>query len=145
MKTREQILKAVKEGKKPQCIDNRDFARLLRFFPIEDWELFGFTPKEGVEHAPEDFTVENVLARLKSDVEFGFQKALDQRGISSSLMHEVVKMWLWVLEDDLINFDEYAMYGLPLLKAVAVKYGFDNPIGEDTGSERKYDSDSYYD
>lgn len=31
-------------------------------------------------------------------------------------------------------------YGLPLFKATAVKYGWDNPIGEDSGRERKYDS-----
>ena len=30
------------------------------------------------------------------------------------------------------------MYGLPIFKATAVKYGFENPIGEDTGSEKKY-------
>ena len=34
------------------------------------------------------------------------------------------------------------MYGLPLLKAVAVKYGFKNPIGDDEGTEDKY-SESY--
>ena len=33
---------------------------------------------------------------------------------------------------------EYAMYGLPLFKATAVKYGWDNPIGEDTGTEEYY-------
>jgi len=31
------------------------------------------------------------------------------------------------------------MYGLPLFKATAIKYGFPNPIGDDSGSERKYD------
>nr|UWG89863.1 MAG: hypothetical protein [Bacteriophage sp.] len=36
--------------------------------------------------------------------------------------------------------DDYAFYGLPLFKATAVKYGWDNPIGEDSGRERKYDS-----
>jgi hypothetical protein len=30
------------------------------------------------------------------------------------------------------------MYGLPIFKATAQKYGFNNPIGEDTGSEEKY-------
>jgi len=37
------------------------------------------------------------------------------------------------------NFDDYAMYGLLIFKATAVKYGFENPIGEDTGSEEIYD------
>ena len=34
--------------------------------------------------------------------------------------------------------DNYAMYGLPLFKATAVKYGWDNPIGDDTGEEDFY-------
>jgi hypothetical protein len=33
------------------------------------------------------------------------------------------------------NRDDYQMYGLPLFKATALKYGWDNPIGEDSGSE----------
>ena len=88
---------------------------------------------------PKEYTEENILQELKSDVAFGFDKALDNRGISSSLMYEVVKMWMWVLDDELMDFDNYSMYGLPLFKAVALKYGFDNPIGDDSGSEDKYD------
>lgn len=46
------------------------------------------------------------------------------------------------LEEGLEDWDEddYGFYGLPLFKATAVKYGWDNPIGEDSGRERKYDS-----
>lgn len=41
----------------------------------------------------------------------------------------------------LLEVPEYiTFYGLPLFKATAVKYGWDNPIGEDSGRERKYDS-----
>lgn len=36
--------------------------------------------------------------------------------------------------------NDYRFYRLPLFKATAVKYGWDNPIGEDSGRERKYDS-----
>lgn len=61
-----------------------------------------------------------------------------QRGISSSLMADVVMMWNWILEDGLEDFDEYPMYGLPIFKATAIKYGFENPIGDDTGSEDYY-------
>jgi hypothetical protein len=71
---------------------------------------------------------------------------LDKRGISAGLMYEVVKMWMWVLEDDLQNHNEedYAQYGLPLLKAVAVKYEFKNEIGDDYGNEWKYSTESEY-
>lgn len=124
-----------------EIIDNRDFSRLIRFFPAEDWKIFGFELKEGKDApTPIEYTKENVLKYLQSDLEFSFEKALGRRGISSNLMYEVIKMWMWVLEDDLYKFEEYAMYGLPLFKAVAVKYGFKNPIGEDSGSEGKYDN-----
>lgn len=142
MKTREQMLDAVKAGKKPGCIDGRDFARLVAFFPVSEWVHFGFSLTEGAEPpAPEDLTEGNVLKHLTSDLEFGFEKALNQRGISASLMYEVVKMWLWVLDDPLKDFGEYAQYGLPLFKAVAIKYNLPNPIGDDSGSEEKYAAD----
>ena len=90
----------------------------------------------------EDESRENVLKQLEEDVRFGFEKALNQRGISASLMFECVMMWNYILEEGLEGWseDDYAFYGLPLFKATAVKYGWDNPIGEDSGRERKYDS-----
>jgi hypothetical protein len=140
MLNRKQILEEIEAGRKSECIDGRDYSRLCDYFPVKDWEKLGFSLKKG-EKPPrtKPFTKQNILKRLKADLEFAFEKALDQRGISSSLMHEVIKMWMWVLEDPLQHFDEYAMYGLPLYKATALKYGFNNPIGEDHGSEGKYE------
>lgn len=142
MKTKKQILDAVKNGKKTQAIDERDFSRLVDFFPIKDWEIFGFEVKAECDKnkipPPEKLTKKNVLSHLKSDLEFAFEKALNKRGISSSCMYEVIKMWLWVLDDELADFDNYAMYGLPLYKAVALKYNLENPIGKDSGDEDKY-------
>lgn len=34
--------------------------------------------------------------------------------------------------------NDYRFYGLPLFKATAVKYGWNNPIGEDSEREKKY-------
>ena len=141
MKTKEQVLEQVKAGKESQCLDRRDFSRLIDYYPIEDWGHFGFSLKEsaGRPPAPKKWTKENIIADMQGDVSFGFEKALDQRGISSGLMHEVVLMWLWVLDDPLADFEEYAPYGLPLFKAVALKHGFKNEIGDDSGTERKYE------
>lgn len=33
--------------------------------------------------------------------------------------------------------NDYRFYGLPLFRAMAVKYGWNNPIGEDSGREKK--------
>ncbi|MFA5217111.1 hypothetical protein [Sulfuricurvum sp.] len=139
MKTLEQVLNQFES----ECIDNRDANRLARFVPEEHLDKIGIELKDEFKgkHVAEEFTRENILEQLKSDVAFGFEKALGQRGISASLMFEVVKMWNWILEEGLEDFDEYPMYGLPLFKATALKYGFDNPIGNDNGDESKYESE----
>ena len=92
------------------------------------------------QHIVKEWTRENILEQLKDDVEFGFEKALNRRGISSGLMFDVVHKWNKVLEEGLEDWDEdhYAMYGLPLFKATAVKYGWDNPIGDAEGNESEY-------
>lgn len=144
MLTKEQILSAVKAGRKSQTLDGRDYSRLVHFFGDEHLEAFDYGLKEGAPtREVKEFTEENVLKQLEADVAFGFEKALNQRGISAGLMHAVVLMWMWVLEDqDLLAMeDDYAQYGLPLFKAVAVKYGFENEIGDDYGNEDTYASD----
>lgn len=146
MLTREQILEAVKNGRESGSIDHRDFQRLAGFFPAEHLPTLGFTLNEGATWEVKELTRENVLAQLAEDVKFGFEKALNKRGLSAQAMYAVVKMWMWVLEDreleklDWDDYSDYAQYGLPFLKAVAVKYGLPNPIGDDTGSEGKYAS-----
>jgi len=133
-------LNEVKKLFKFNALDGRDLNRLMQFIPENELGDFGIELKEEYigKHKSIKFTKENILKQLKEDIEFGFEKALNQRGISSSLMYEVVSMWNWILEEGLENFTDYAYYGLPLFKATAVKYGFDNPIGENNGSEHKY-------
>ncbi len=130
------------ENYKSDSLDGRDLYRLAQFVPKERLAEIGLSLKdESAEGNHKELTRENVLEQLKSDVEFGFEKALDKRGISAGLMYQVVSMWNWILEEGLENFDDYAQYGLPLFKATAVKYGFDNPIGDDDGDEYKYSSE----
>ncbi len=143
MKTQQQIIDAL-SNKKSACLDGRDFYRLVEYFPESDLHLFGYELNDkspDYKWTPKEYTEANIIEQMKKDVDFGFEKALNQRGISSSLMYEVVKMWMWVLDDELQDFDSYAQYGLPLFKAVAVKYGFDNPIGDDDGDEYKYSAE----
>jgi hypothetical protein len=138
VKTLEQVKKMYKSA----TLDGRDLDRLAQFIPEPELKDFGLELKEEAkgtwEHIP--MTRENVLQQLEQDVAFGFEKALDQRCLSAGLMYAVVQMWNWILEEGLENFDEYAQYGLPLFKETAVKYGFDNPIGDDKGNEDHYAS-----
>lgn len=138
MKTIEEIIK--NDENYETSIEDRFGRRLCQFLTREQMVKIGFELGKNVDHIPKEWTRENIINQLKSDVEFGFEKALDKRGISSSLMFSVVMSWNKVLEEGLEDWDEdnYRYYGLPLFKATALKYGFDNPIGDDYGDECKY-------
>lgn len=142
MKTLEQVVKEYKSD----TIDGRDLSRLAAFIPEAMLADLGITLKDEFvgKHEHKEFTRENIIEQLRKDVEFGFEKALSKRGISSGLMHDVVKMWNCILEDGLQHFEEYAQYGLPLFKATALKYGFPNPIGDDDGTEWKYSANGHH-
>lgn len=144
MKTLQQ---AIELGTSPEqsSVDSRLLTRLCGYMTVEQIEQLGYSfndPSQREAHQPIEFTEQAVIAQLKQDVEFGFEKALNQRGISASLMFNVVKGWIIILDlESEFDFDNYAQYGLPLFKAVAVRFGFDNPIGEDAGNESKYASE----
>jgi hypothetical protein len=142
MKTLDQIESMYKS----QTIDGRGLYRLAQFIPQDRLYSFGLELKDGSSHDPTDFTRENVLKQLEKDVAFGFEKALDQRGISSSLMFKCVQMWNWILEEGLENWseDDYAQYGLPLFKATANKYGFQDEIEGCEGNEVFFATDYAY-
>jgi hypothetical protein len=143
MKTLDEIIQRRTKNRVPlECIDGRDINRLVKFIPEERLLEIGVVLKTEYvgKHVAIPWTRENILKELEGDVAFGFEKALNQRGISSSLQFEVVMMWNWILEEGLETFDSenYPQYGLPLFKATAVKYGFPNPIGDKQGDEHEF-------
>lgn len=127
---------------KAESYDGRDLLRILPFVTAEQAKQIGyeFKPEYASMHQPIAFTRENILEKLKSDLAFAFEKALDQRGLSAMAMYFTIKFYNWILEEGLEDWsdDNYAMYGLPLFKATALKYGFNNPIGDDEGNESNY-------
>jgi hypothetical protein len=140
MKTLDEIM-----SYEESTIDGRDLSRLARFMTEEQMAKFELAPQDGTVWVSEPFTREAVLEQLRSDLEFAFEKALNRRGISAGCMFYVIKMWMWVLDEheDLINWDDdnYAQYGLPYLKAVALRYNLPNEIGDDVGDEERYASE----
>lgn len=129
MKTKKQFLKEYKS----KALDNRDISRISQWLTDEELKSLGFKRTDSEEFVPLEWTEETMLKQLEKDVEFGFEKALNRRGISASLMSNVIMMWVYILEPD-IDVDgerDYPMHGLPILKKVAVHYGFPNPIGDD--------------
>ena len=142
MLTQAQVMEAVTGGRKSECLDGRDYLRLTAFFPVSDWAALGFRLDPGAENPePRPWTEQGIKEQLATDLDFAFEKALGRRGISAGFMHSVIRMWMWILEDDLQNMHDYAQYGLPLLKAVADKYELPNEIGDDAGDEHCYSAD----
>ncbi|AFX93531.1 hypothetical protein G646_gp063 [Serratia phage phiMAM1] len=141
MKTIEQVV----AGYKSETLDGRDIGRLADFLTVEQLKTFDLElcDDSAAAHVALPLTREAVMERLERDLAFAFEKALSRRGISAGMMFYVIKMWNYILEDGLEDFDDnnYAQYGLPLFKATAVHYGLDNPIGDDSGSEHKYSSE----
>lgn len=108
MKTLNEILDNYKDY--AVVLDDRFGSRLAKFLTEEQLEKIGFK-YDGDEPYPEpkEWTRENILVQLKEDVEFGFEKALDKRGISASLMFAVVLGWNRVLEEGLEDYPEITM------------------------------------
>lgn len=119
MKSLEQI-----KAYKSQTLDNRDIIRLVNFMPEEYLNDMGIELKDEYKgkHVPKELTRENILEQLKEDVLFGYEKAINQRGISSYLMYEVVRMWNWILEEGLEDLTSNSDYEIDYFKIVAEKY-----------------------
>ena len=96
MKTLDEIVNNYEEWS--VFLDDRFGVRLAQFLTQEQLEKIGFKWNSDEPYPePKEWTRENILSQLKEDVEFGFERALDKRGISASLMFAVVLRWNRVL------------------------------------------------
>ena len=89
---------------------------------LEEWE-------------PTPLTEESLLERMREYMGIAWEKALGHRGISAGRSVEKMRAWLWILGDDeLVAFadddENYAQYGVPILKRICERYGFSVPAGE---------------
>lgn len=108
MKTLDEIVNNYEEWS--VFLDDRFGVRLAQFLTQEQLEKIGFKWNSDEPYPePKEWTRENILSQLKEDVEFGFEKALDKRGISASLMFAVVLRWNRVLEEGLEDFQRITM------------------------------------
>lgn len=123
MKSLKEIIENYKEYE--MIHDDRFGKRLCDFLTKEQGLQIGFESTTDKWPEPKEWTRENILAQLAMDVEFGSEKAFWERGISSSLMFEVVRRWNIILEDGLEDWPrDYYDYGMSLFRATAEKYGF---------------------
>lgn len=123
MKSLDYVKEHIDEFEGDKFLDSRFTKRFVSFLPSSEWEKFGYKYTGEKEFVPREWTEENILAQLKDDVEFGMEKASNHRGISASLMFEVVRGWCKVLENGMETID-YGYYGDKLFKAVNEEYNF---------------------
>lgn len=130
MKSLEYVKTHINEFEEDDFLDRRFTKRFLDFIPVEEWEKYGFSVADGVDPKTikqKEWTEENILKQLHGDVLFGFEKAVDERGISSELMAMVVNAWCKVLENGLnLNGDD-GWYHKRQFTMVAKHYGWELP------------------
>lgn len=86
---------------------------------------YGFCYTGETEYTPKEWSEENILEQLKKDVEFGYEKAVDERGISSELMAMVVNAWCKVLQNVLNLEGNDGHYHIKQFTTVAKHYGWE--------------------
>ena len=125
MKSLEYIKEHYDEFEEDKYLDRRWTKRFLDFLPVKEWINYGFAPSEGADPpVVKEWTEDNILKQLKEDVEFGYQKAIDERGISSELMAMVVNTWCKVLENGLNLDGNDGRYCIQQFTVVAEHYGW---------------------
>lgn len=123
MKSLEYVKTHIEEFEEDDFFDRRFTKRFVDFLPVEEWKKFGFQYVGNEPRTPKEWTEENVLAQLKRDVEFGFEKAIGERGISSELMAMCVRGWCRVLENGLCLKDD-GCYHVKQFVVVSRHYGW---------------------
>ena len=120
----------IKDIELDKFFDQRWTKRILDFLPYEEWEQYGFKANDDFDpstYKPKEWNEENLMEQLKEDVDFAIEKATNHRGISASLMNDVLISWCIVLENGLEN-TAYGWYGDKLIIALNEKYN----LGYDT-------------
>lgn len=124
MKSLDYVKKHFSEFEKDEWLDRRFTKRFLDFIPVEEWAQYRFSYTGDEPFIPTEWTEKNILSQLKRDTQFGYEKAVDEKGISSELMAMVVNAWCKVLENglDLNGNDGY--YHIKQFTVVAEHYGW---------------------
>lgn len=125
MKSLDYVKNHIDEFEKDDFVDRRFTRRFLQFIPTDEWETYGFRYTGTEPYVPKEWTKENILAQLREDVEFGYEKAINERGISSELMAMVVEAWCNVLENGLDLDGDDGWYHIRQFITVAKHYGWE--------------------
>lgn len=112
MITKQEVIDNYKEYE--TFADDRFGKRFANYCYADELEKIGFglqCSEEEWNKDVKDFTKKNIIKELVEDAEFGYEKSMDNRGISTSLMSSVCESWVKILEDeDLIGLEMTALF-----------------------------------
>ena len=128
MITLEYVKNHIDEFEEDDFLDRRWTKRFIDFIPTNEWERYGFKYTGEGKRKPKEWTEANIIEQLKEDVDFGFEKAVGERGISAELMAMVVNAWCKVLENGL-NLDGDVV-DLIVVAFIKIKFIRKNSLGE---------------
>jgi hypothetical protein len=130
MKSQEEILARYKERAQEDFLgfEVHEYVRALHFEHAKPYLKEGTTPEEW----PVDFkTTEDVLERMRTYVDFAYEKIDNERGISANrtIMHYIA--WLWLAGNHELGervekeFDtNYHDYGKDIMDMICAQYGW---------------------
>lgn len=106
-----------------------DLLEVLPFDRAKPWIKDSVTAEEWGDASPR--THESIVGRMRDYMDFAWEKANDERGLSAERSIQHFTGWLWLLGDDEMlvfaeNEDNYPMYGRPILAKICEVYGFEN-------------------
>lgn len=128
MRTTEEIRARIKDLEEDETADCLGFKReVLAMRLPEGWEA-----GHESEHLKYPLTDEFVRSEATDYLRFAFDKAIGHRGISAGRSVEKMAQYAWLLGlDDALSFaedgDNYAYYGVPVLKKMAEVFCVEMP------------------
>jgi len=136
MRTQEEILERAKNA---NDIFGTQLGDLVPYMEFENAKQF--LKEDYVDKIESGEDVWNMLSNPKEEIldylEFAYEKAEDERGLSASRSMLHFKTWIWLDDEVFYNkviglIDNYTNYGIPALDEISKHYGFvrekqDNP------------------
>ena len=124
MRTQEEIVARIESSNSFFGFDKEVYIYALDYEHAKPYLKAEVTEDEWESSLEEEGPIEK---RFASYMEFAIGKALDHRGISANRSVEKLNAYSWLLgEDDWIE-EPYAMYGVPILKALAERHSLPWP------------------
>jgi hypothetical protein len=122
MRTRSEVLQRYKE--------RQEEGRFFDFYnEVLLGYLTGYLTVENVKPLDHD----SIRQEAKEYMEFAWGKVIDHRGISANRSINKMEAWCWLLEVEpgTIDFDNFPMYGAPILKQICLHFGWPMPDDSD--------------